>query len=163
MRKFITAFGLFAMILQGVMAADIQDTEKTRKFAVEAITEIFFKRNPHAVDKYVAEQYLQHQPGLKSGRGPFREYLEKLFRAFPDYSGEIENVLVEGELVSFHFKWSGTHAGEFMGVRPTGKKIVRRTADVLRIKSGMIVEHWGIVDQTEMLLEFGILKTVKQK
>lgn len=59
------------------------------------------------------------------------------------------------------FKWTGTHKGEFLGVAPTGKKITRRTADVIRMKGDQIVGHWGVVDQVEMLKELGILKTIK--
>lgn len=124
--------------------------------AVEAITEIFFKRNPDAVEKYVVEDYIQHQPGLPGGRQAFKDYLKRLFHAFPDYQGEFENIVVEGDLVSFHMKWSGIHKGEFMGVKPTGKKIFRRTADILRIKDDRLVEHWGIVDQAEMLKKIGL-------
>lgn len=133
-------------------------TENSKEIAIKAVTEIFFKKNPDAVDKYVVENYLQHQPGLPNGRKPFKDYLIKLFAAFSDYSGEIESVVTEGDLVSFHFKWTGTHLGEFMGVKPTGKRITRRTADVLRVKDGKIVEHWGVVDQTQMLKDLGILK-----
>lgn len=84
-----------------------------------------------------------------------------LITAFPDYKGEIENVVAEGDLVSFHFKWTGTHKGTFMGISATGKKISRRTADVLRMKDGKIVEHWGIVDQVDMLKELGLLQVIK--
>ncbi len=146
------AFNLF------LLTPAIASTKSSKEVAIQAITEIFLKRNPEAVDKYVVENYIQHQPGLPNGRKPFKDYLIKLFMAFPDYSGEIENIVVEGNLVSFHFKWSGTHQGDFMGKKPTGKKIFRRTADTLKIRDGLIVEHWGIVDQTEMLKDLGILK-----
>ncbi|MGE0526273.1 MAG: ester cyclase [Bdellovibrionales bacterium] len=82
-----------------------------KEIATEAASVIFFKRNPDAVDRYVAQDYIQHQPRLASGRKPFKEYLTALFRAFPDYKGKIENVVAEGDLVSFHFSWEGTHQG----------------------------------------------------
>lgn len=135
--------------------------KKPKELVVEAIEEIFFKRNLDAVDRYVVSDYLQHQPGIPPGRKAFKEYLKKLFHAFPDYKGEIENVISEGDLVSLHIAWSGTHQHEFMGVRPTGKRITRRTADVLRVKSGKLVEHWGVVDQTEMLVVLGLLRPEK--
>jgi len=154
MRKMFVS-GLLVLLFANVALAGAKET------AIEAITEIFFKRNPTAVEKYVVEDYLQHQPGLPNGRQPFKEYLRTLFIAFPDYHGEIENIVADGDLVSFHFKWSGTHKGEFLGLKPTGKKITRRTADVLRIKSGRIVEHWGIVDQVDMMKELGLLKSTR--
>jgi hypothetical protein len=43
---------------------------------------------------------------------------------------------MQDDLVSFHIKWTGTHKGEFNGIKPTGKKIYRRTADIVRMKNG---------------------------
>lgn len=155
------AFVLSLIFLNTLMSTAFAVDRTPKEIATEAITEMFFKRNPEAVDTYVIEDYVQHQPGLPNGRKPFKAYLQSLFKAFPDYKGEIENVVADGELVSFHFKWEGTHKGEFLGVKPTGKKITRRTADVLRIKNGLIVEHWGIVDQVDMMKDLGILKSAK--
>lgn len=134
------------------------NSQTVKREALKAVTEIFLKRNAEAVDEYVVENYVQHQPGLPNGRKPFKDYLVKLFSAFPDYKGEIESIVVEDDLVSLHFRWTGTHKGEFMGVKPTGKKFFRRTADVLRMKSGKIVEHWGVVDQLEMLKGLNLVK-----
>lgn len=150
---------LFIFFLFAIQANAIPSN--SREIAIQAIDEIFIQRNPDAVEKWVVENYRQHQPGIPNGRKPFKEYLKKLFIAFPDYTGEIENIVVQDDLVSFHFKWWGTHEGTFLGVKPTGKKITRRTADVLRIKNGKIVEHWGIVDQVNMLKDLGLLKTVR--
>lgn len=140
-----------------VINAEGVNQKSPKELATEAITEIFLKRNPEAIEKYVSNDYRQHQPGLTDGKKPFKEYLVKLFSAFPDYRGEIENVVAEGDLVSFHLTWEGTHSGEFFGVPATGKKISRRTADILRVKDGKLVEHWGIVDQTDMLKALGLL------
>lgn len=152
---------LFISLSTFGLSTAIAGTSDDKKLAIKAITEIFLKRNPEAVDRYVVEEYIQHQPGLPNGRKPFKDYLKMLVTAFPDYSGEIESIVTEGDLVSFHFKWTGTHTGTFMGVPATGKKISRRTADVLRMNSdGKITEHWGVVDQVEMLKELGLLNPV---
>ncbi|MGE0526269.1 MAG: hypothetical protein AB7G93_13975 [Bdellovibrionales bacterium] len=42
--------------------------KSTKEIATEAIVAIFFKRNPAAVDRYVAQDYIQHQPGLARTR-----------------------------------------------------------------------------------------------
>ncbi len=153
----ISAFGYADQANQ----ENASSSKTSKDVAVDAITQIFLRRNADAVDKYVVEDYVQHQPGLPQGREAFKKYAAALFKAFPDYAGEIENVIAEGDLVSFHLKWSGTHKGEFMGVPPTNKRITRRTADILRIKAGKLVEHWGVVDQVDMLKDLGILTTVK--
>ncbi len=149
------------LLISFVASSAFADTINSKEATTKAITEIFLKRNPDAIDKYVVENYIQHQPGLPNGRKPFKDYLTMFLKAFPDYQGEIENVVAEDDLVSFHFKWTGTHRGDFLGIKPTGKKITRRTADVLRMQGSQITEHWGVVDQTDMLKELGILKQLK--
>jgi predicted SnoaL-like aldol condensation-catalyzing enzyme len=38
-----------------------------------------------------------------------------------------------------------------MGIPPTNKTSVLRTADLFRIQNGMIVEHWDVVDSLNLL------------
>jgi predicted ester cyclase len=128
-----------------------------KDFVLKAITEVFFQHKIEKIDQYFSKDYIQHQPGLPNGLEPFKKYLASLFKAFPDYSGEIENIVVEGNRVSFHIAWTGTHQNDFMGAKATGKKIKRRTADVLKVSNGMISEHWGVVDQLDMLKDLGIV------
>ena len=134
---------------------------KTKDFVLKAITEVFFQHKIEKIDQYFSKDYIQHQPGIPNGLEPFKKYMQSLFKAFPDYNGEIENIVVEGDMVSIHFSWTGTHQGEFMGVSPTGKTIKRRTADVLKVSNGLISEHWGIVDQLEMLKSLDLVRSNK--
>lgn len=65
----ILLFILVSILALNFAAADVKTVKQA---AEEAITEIFMKRNPDAIDKYVVDNYIQHQPGLPNGRKPFK-------------------------------------------------------------------------------------------
>lgn len=77
--------------------------------------------------------------------------------AFPDWHEEIEQIVVEGDLVAAHFKCSGTHLGEFMGVAPTGNRMDKvDEVYFLRVRDGKFVEFWGMEDNLGRLRQLGI-------
>ncbi|MBI3371643.1 MAG: ester cyclase [Betaproteobacteria bacterium] len=39
-----------------------------------------------------------------------------------------------------------THRGEDLGFPPTGKKVAFNSTDIMRVKDGLFVEHWGAAD-----------------
>ncbi|MBS1986241.1 MAG: ester cyclase [Bdellovibrionales bacterium] len=129
---------------------------ETREVVLRAIREIFFEHNIDAVDRYLADAFIQNDPGIPIGKRAFKNYLRNLFVAFPDYTGKVDNLVVSGNLISLQLSWTGTHRGRFMGIGATGKKIMRRTADTYRVENGKIVEHWGVADQAEMLKSLGL-------
>jgi predicted ester cyclase len=82
--------------------------------------------------------------------GPFR-------RSFPDVRMETVQMLAEGDTVVGRFKCSATHAGDWRGHPPTG----RRFEDVdevyfFRIEDGRIAEVWGLEDNASRLRQLGL-------
>jgi predicted ester cyclase len=62
--------------------------------------------------------------------------------AFPDGYHLIEDQIAEGDKVATRYTWTGTHAGEYMGVSPTDKQLKFTMIEICRIKNGKIVEAW---------------------
>lgn len=48
--------------------------------------------------------------------------------------------------MAFRFTMSGTHSGPFQGIEPTGKRISVPGLDLVRLKDGLLTEHWGGAD-----------------
>lgn len=73
------------------------------------------------------------------GQQPGREGLKAvitLFRtAFPNIHWIVDEVIGEGDKVCSRFTWTGTHAGEFMGVAPTGKRVSLKSMVIDRVPS----------------------------
>ena len=89
------------------------------------------------------------------GKEGFKQLLSAQFKAFPDIHTKIEHIVAENDLVVVYLNFTGTHRGEFQGIPPTNKKVNIRSADLYRIESEKIVEHWDVVDQLSLLQQTG--------
>ncbi|TMG41616.1 MAG: ester cyclase, partial [Chloroflexi bacterium] len=47
--------------------------------------------------------------------------------------------------------------GPFMGMAPTGMRVVVVVMDLCRFSGGKIVEHWGLTDNLSMMQQLGAI------
>ena len=97
-----------------------------------------YEGNPRkAVELYVGEKYIQHNPSVGDGPEPFIAYFEKAGSEHPRKSIHFVRAVEEGDLVALH-----THQ-----IWPDiNKEYI--TMDFLRFDSkGKIVEHWDAIQQ----------------
>jgi predicted SnoaL-like aldol condensation-catalyzing enzyme len=90
----------------------------------------------NAVELYVGDEYIQHNPLVGDGPEPFITYFERMGREYPEKSIEFVRAIAEGDLVALH-----THQ-----VWPGNEEYV--TMDFFRFDDeGNIVEHWDAMQQ----------------
>ncbi len=111
------------------------------------------------LDELVAPAYVENNPvpGQKPGAEGVKGKLRTLRSAFPDLHFVIESLVAEGSLVAARYHWEGTHKGTFLGIPPTGRRVVVRGMDFYRFADGRLVEHWDNVDEFGMLSQLGDL------
>jgi predicted ester cyclase len=56
----------------------------------------------------------------------------------------IHDQVAEGDKVTTRKTISGTHVGTLLGIEATGKPISIDVIDIVTVKGGRYVEHWGI-------------------
>ena len=81
--------------------------------------------------------YLDHQglgQGDLSGLDEFRRVVAVARSAYEKLDVHIEDLLIDGDKVAARLRWSGARSG---------RRVQRETIDILRIKDGKAVEHWG--------------------
>jgi predicted ester cyclase len=76
---------------------------------------------------------------------------EILRPAMPDVKVTIHQQVAEGDLVTRRKSISGTQTGALLGVPATGKAISSDVIDIVRVKDGKYMEHWGITSLPELL------------
>ncbi|NLR93665.1 nuclear transport factor 2 family protein [Flammeovirga agarivorans] len=96
-----------------------------------------YEGNPKkAVDLYVGDQYIQHNPDVSDGLTGFIEYFERMQKEYPEKSIEFVRCIAEGNLVALH-----THQ-----TWPDDDQYV--TMDFFRFdEKGKICEHWDAIQQ----------------
>ncbi len=111
------------------------------------------------VDELFSPEFLDHAVPLgmapQRGSGHFKQFYAGMLAAFPDVRFTIVDQVAEGDKVATIKTARGTHRGEFMGVRPTGREIELPVIDVFRVAEGKLVEHWGAWDNLRLLQQIG--------
>ncbi|MBT8183822.1 MAG: nuclear transport factor 2 family protein [Eudoraea sp.] len=97
-----------------------------------------------ACELYVGGKYIQHNPLVGDGTGPFIAYFEKMAREYPGKTIEFVRAVAEDNLVALH-----THQ-----VWPDEVEYV--TMDFFRFdKQGKIIEHWDAMQEIPHTSENG--------
>ena len=91
-----------------------------------------------------------------------REEIERVYRvwmkAFPDLVITVTDLLIDGDRVVQILDVAGTHAGEFLGLPPTGRRLQVVGAFIYTMKDNLIVHERRILDFTGVLVQVGVLK-----
>jgi steroid delta-isomerase-like uncharacterized protein len=134
-------------------------TEQNKEIVRDYIGRLFTKGDPTAVDDYLAEDYVDHDPpfGTPGGREGMRGAAAMFRQGFPDWRTEIGHLIAEGDLVCEQFTASGVQRGAVMGVPPTGKTVTLPGIQIFRISGGKIAERWGQLDELGLLRQLGLV------
>jgi predicted SnoaL-like aldol condensation-catalyzing enzyme len=92
------------------------------------------KKVDEALDRYVAEPYVQHNPQVPTGVEGARAGLTGLLQQVPGWHYDFKRVLVDGDLVAVH-----SHVTT--GPNDRGVALV----DIFRAENGKFVEHWDVI------------------
>ena len=122
------------------MTSDAERLTANKQNAVAFYDLMFNQCRPReAIERYVGDQYIQHNPGVGDGKQAFLDYFEAAARDYPGKVVEFVRVLAEGEHVVLHCRqqWPGSRAeggGLWAGI------------DIFRFDArGKIVEHWDVL------------------
>jgi predicted ester cyclase len=132
-------------------------TTEENKAVMRRAYEIMNAGNLAATDQVIAADLVEHEemPGVAQGLEGFKQFMAMARGAFPDLRFTAQDMVTEGDKVAVRLTMSGTHRGEFLGMTPTGKQITVAAMDLVRIRGGKVVEHWGVTDQLGMMQQLG--------
>lgn len=89
-----------------------------------------------------------------------KEHIKATKQTYPDYKMKIIKQFCDGDYVISEFIMEGTHKGEWIGIKPTGKRLVFTGVDIDKVIDGLIVEHGGAVNTFETLFEAGMIGAI---
>jgi len=96
--------------------------------------------------------------GVLEGRIEIERIYRVWFTAFPDLVFTTEDLLVDENRAALLCRITGSHAGEFFGMPPTGRRIEVSGAFIYRLQDGMIAHERRILDFTGLLVQVGVLR-----
>ena len=106
-----------------------------------------------AIDRFFTPDYRRHlaPTGPHLTREEQRARASRLRVAFPDADAALEDIVAEGDRVAYRLTIRGTHRGSFLGVAPTGRRVMVSFFAIVRIEDGKLAEEWGGLDQADLL------------
>ena len=134
------------------------DTESVVRRLIE---EGFNAGDLAVADELTSPDLVEHQdfgPGHAPGADGVRAVIASLRRAFSDFHLAIEDLVVDGDKAWVRMRATGTNDGSFMGHPPTGGRIRTDVFDVIRVRDGRMVEHWGVPDRLGTLFQLGLAR-----
>jgi steroid delta-isomerase-like uncharacterized protein len=150
-------------VLRQVMASQ-PIHEKQNKELVQQFFDAYNAHDAERMGQLVSSytNYLFHIAGMAlpmdwNGR---KQFVTAAIKAFPDIDHHILDIVAEGNKVAVRFNITGTHKGEFQGIRPTGKVISIDGMGFLIIEEGKIVEEWLNSDMMGLMQQIGATPSV---
>ena len=115
--------------------------------------------NMNSFQELIAEDVINHSApeGSNKGHDGMLYFLENVLRkGFPDLIVEILDQVAEGDKVTTRKAIYATHLGEFMGVPASHKGVTINVIDIIRLRDGKYIEHWGVSNLPEIVAQISV-------
>jgi len=86
-----------------------------------------------------------------------KQFYDGLWFAFPELHITVEDMVGEGDRVSWRLRIRGKQEAEFRGVPPTGREVNFGAQYIFRFHDGRIVERWTNFDRLGVLVQLGAI------
>jgi len=155
---------MFALVLglifvsAGFAAAKEAKNSPNKEKMLRFYSEVFNNHNVKAIDKFVTEDFVDHNPdpGQAPGVEGLKASFKAFFKAFPDVHVKADFLMEEGDKVVAHITMTGTQRSEFMGMKGKGKKFKISGIDIVRLEDGKATDRWGNFDSASMMEQLGL-------
>jgi len=139
-------------------------SNKNKSIVTEFYNDVFIGHDLSKLDKYMRDDYIQHNPDCPQGKAGFVEFFNVIFAAIPNFKYTLRKMVAEGDIVMAYSTTTGTHTGgEWLRKKATGNKLDYDCVDIFRVQDGKIAEHWDVADTFKLFRQLGIIERLMKQ
>lgn len=136
----------------------MSNTERIKYFYEDIVTNNLLEKLPEFISENcvlkIGEKF------IPIGIEGMRQHLLDVKKTYPDYSMRIIKQYSVEDYVISEFIMTGTHEGEFVGIKPTHKVLSITGVNIDRVIDGRVVEHGGAANTFDTFLEHHLIAPV---
>jgi len=120
--------------------------------------------NISRISEFISEDYsevFQNETSRLGIEGAIK-HIHGVRENYKNLNLKIDYQIAEGDLVATCYTMTGIHSGNWMGIKPTGKRISVTGVNIDKIKNGKIIEHGGAANLFDSFLDIGVIKIIDQ-
>lgn len=91
------------------------------------------------------------------GVNDVRNYFSEFITGFTNRDFKVLEIYGQGERVIKRWSFTGTHTGDFSGIKPTGKRITVEGVTIARMVNGKITEERDYADDLGLMQKLGVI------
>jgi ketosteroid isomerase-like protein len=104
------------------------------------------------IENLYTADFIGHFPGRPlgdvKGQSGVRDAIERVRRAFADWTETVEDIIIEGDKAVTRYVSTGVHTGPFFDWPPTGERVRFTEISIFRVENGRVAEQWCLIAQT---------------
>jgi steroid delta-isomerase-like uncharacterized protein len=133
-------------------------TEQNKAIARRYFEDIWNRNDLGAISEIISPDVMGHAAGTTfQGSETLKQRVNMLRSIYSEPHFSVEDQIAEGDRVTLRWRLRGTHTGEYMGARPTGKQVTATGINIFRIADGKIQEIWVESDDLGELQQLGVI------
>ncbi len=154
----LRAFVFYLSFIYGESAMAQDLSQQNKQLLANFANEVFVQKDLTHLQRYLREDYIQHNPLVPQGLSGFQQFFADWFKAVPDWNYRLEKIVAEGDTVWAYGVFSGTQQGDWLGIPATGKQYSMHAVDIFRIENGKLAEHWDVIDAYGLFKQLGVIQ-----
>ncbi len=132
-------------------------SSESNRSLLRNVLEAYNKRDLSIIDRAYHPNFKYHGTGgpATTDLKGWKDFVNQFMKGFPDFKLQTDEMIAEGDRVAYRITFTGTHRGEFLGVKPTAKTVSVRSIGVVKFSGGKMVEEWENLDALNMMQQLG--------